>query len=60
MSENITEGKEPLWMLIEKQIQEYSDEDFAEANTFATAGKIAEALDQTGLNVSKHGATGCS
>ena len=55
MTENLSASKEPLWMLMEKQIQEYSDEDFAEAQAFETARKIAEALDQTGLNVSKHG-----
>ena len=55
MAENRIEGKEPLWILIEKQIQEYSDEDFSEANRLETARKIAEELDQTGYNVSKSG-----
>ena len=55
MPENRNEGKEPLWMLIEKQIQKYTDEDFTEANSLATARKIAEELDKTGYNVSKHG-----
>jgi hypothetical protein len=55
MPENRNEGKEPLWMLIEKQIQKYTDEDFTEANSLATARKIAEELDATGYNVSKHG-----
>jgi hypothetical protein len=55
MPENRNEGKEPLWMLIEKQIQKYTDEDFTEANSLATARKIAEELDTTGYNVSKHG-----
>ncbi len=55
MAENRIEGKEPLWILIEKQIQEYSDEDFSEANRLGTARKIAEELDQTGYNVSKSG-----
>jgi hypothetical protein len=55
MAENRIEGKEPLWILIEKQIQEYSDEDFSEANRLETAQKIAGELDQTGYNVSKSG-----
>ena len=42
-------------MLIEKQIQKYTDEDFTEANSLATSRKIAEELDKTGYNVSKHG-----
>ena len=55
MPENRNEGKEPLWMLIEKQIQKYTDEDFTEANSLATARKMAEEVDTTGYNVSKHG-----
>ena len=42
-------------MLIEQQIQQYTDEDFTEANKLTTARKIAEELDKTGYNVSKHG-----
>jgi len=55
MPEYRIEGKEPLWMLIEKQIQKYTDEDFSEANSLETSRKIAEELDKTGYNVSKHG-----
>jgi len=55
MAENRIEGKEPLWMLIEKQIQEYADEDFSVAKSLETSRKIAEELDQTGYNVSKSG-----
>jgi hypothetical protein len=55
MPENSYEGKEPLWMLIEKQIQKYTEEDFTEAKRFATARKIAGELDKTGYNVSKDG-----
>ena len=55
MPENRNEGKEPLWMLIEKQIQKHTDDDFTEANSLATSRKIAEELDKTGYNVSKHG-----
>jgi hypothetical protein len=55
MPKNRNEGKEPLWMLIEKQIQKYTDEDFTEANSLTTSRKIAEELDKTGYNVSKHG-----
>jgi hypothetical protein len=55
MAENRIEGKEPLWLLIEKQIQSYSDEDFSDANRLTTARKIAQELDQTGYNVSKSG-----
>ncbi len=55
MAENRIEGKEPLWILMEKQIQGYSDEDFSEANRLETARKIADELDQTGYNVSKSG-----
>ena len=50
------EGKEPLWRLIEKQIQTYTDDDFTEAKRFATSRKIAAELDKTGYNVSKDGA----
>ena len=55
MPENRIEGKEPLWMLIEKQIQKYTDEDFSEANSLETSRKIAAELDKTGYNVSKNG-----
>jgi hypothetical protein len=55
MPENRNEGKEPLWMLIEKQIEKYTGEDFTEANCLATSRKIAEELDTTDYNVSKHG-----
>ena len=55
MPENRNEGKEPLWMLIEKQIEKCADEDFTEAKRLATSQKIAEELDKTGYNVSKHG-----
>ena len=55
MPENRNEGKEPLWMLIEKQIQKYTDADFTEANSLGTSRKIAEELDKTGYNVSKSG-----
>ena len=55
MQEYRTEGKEPLWLLIEKQIQKCTDEDFSEANSLETSRKIAEELDKTGYNVSKHG-----
>jgi len=55
MPENSNEGKEPLWMLIERQIQKYTDEDFTVAKRFATSRKIAEELDKTGYNVSKDG-----
>ena len=55
MQENRNKGKQPLWLLIEKQIQKYTDEDFTEANSLSTSRKIAEKLDKTGYNVSKHG-----
>jgi hypothetical protein len=55
MPENHNDGKEPLWMLIEKQIQKYTDEDFTEVNSLETSRKIAAELDKTGYNVSKHG-----
>jgi len=48
-------GKEPLWLLIEKEIQKYTDGDFSEVNTLETSQKIAEELDKTGYNVSKDG-----
>jgi hypothetical protein len=56
MSEDQNQIKEPLWILMERQIQQYADEDFTEANILATSRKIAEELDKTGYNVSKHGA----
>ena len=55
MPENRNKGKQPLWLLIEKEIQKYTHEDFTESNSLATARKIAEELDNTGYNVSKHG-----
>jgi hypothetical protein len=55
MPENRSEANEPLWVLIEKQIEKYPGEDFTEANSLATSRKIAEELDETGYNVSKHG-----
>ena len=55
MAENHSKGKEPLWMLIEEQIQNFTDEDFSEAKSLETSQKIAEELDKTGYNVSKHG-----
>ena len=55
MLENTIEEKEPLWMLIEKEIQKYTDEDFTEANSLETSRKIGEEIDKTGYNVSKHG-----
>ena len=55
MAENRIEGKEPLWMLIEKRIQKLTDEDFSDANSYETTRKIAEELDATGYNVSKSG-----
>jgi len=55
MEESRNKGKEPLWLLIEKQIQKYTNRDFTEANILATSRKIAEELDKTGYNVSKHG-----
>jgi len=48
-------GKEPLWLLIEKEIQKYTDGDFSEVNTLETSQRIAEELDKTGYNVSKDG-----
>jgi len=55
MPENRIKGKEPLWMLIEKQIQECADEDFSESNSLGISRKIAGELDKTGYNVSKSG-----
>jgi len=55
MPENHIAGKEPLWILIETQIQKLTDEDFSEANSLETARKIAAELDETGYNVSKSG-----
>ena len=55
MPENRIVGEEPLWMLIEKQIQGYKDKDFSEENSLKTSRKIAEELDKTGYNVSKSG-----
>jgi hypothetical protein len=43
-------------MLIEEQIKNYMNEDFSEAKGLETSQKIAEKLDKTGYNVSKHGA----
>lgn len=48
-------GQEPLWRLIEEQIEKYTNEDFNDSNNLATTKTIAEELDKTGYNVSKHG-----
>ena len=55
MPENRIKGKEPLWMLIEEQIQNYTDEDFSGSKGLETSREIAEELDKTGYNVSKSG-----
>ena len=55
MAENRIEGMDPLWILIEKQITEYTDDDFSESTSLNTAKAIAAALDETGYNVSKSG-----
>lgn len=52
MSENRIKGKKPLWLLIENEIQNYQDNDFADSNKLATAKKIAATIDQSGYNVS--------
>ena len=53
MPENHLEGKKPLWLLIENEIQNYKDGDFSDANSLKTTKKIAAVLDETGYNVSK-------
>jgi hypothetical protein len=53
MPENHIEGKQPLWLLIEKEIQNYKNEDFSDANSLETSKKISTKLDETGYNVSK-------
>jgi len=53
MPENYIEGKKPLWLLIESEIQNYSDSDFSDANRVETSQKIASALNDSGYNVSK-------
>ena len=53
MPENHLEGQKPLWLLIEKEIQNYKDGDFSDANSLKTTKKIAATLDETGYNVSK-------
>ena len=45
MPENRIEGKDALWMLIEEQIQKYTDEDFSTANSLETSRKIADELE---------------
>ena len=55
MPEYRIEGKEPLWVLIEKQIHKFTDKDFSKKNSLESSRKIAEELDKTGYNVSKHG-----
>jgi hypothetical protein len=55
MPENRLEGKPPLWLLIEKEIQKYKDDDFSDSKILDTTKKIATELDKTGYNVSKSG-----
>jgi len=53
MPENHIESKKPLWLLIETEIQNYTDADFSDAKSLETLKKIAAKLDETGYNVSK-------
>jgi len=55
MPENRLDGKQPLWLLIEKEIQNYKDDDFSDVKILETTKKIAAELDKTGYNVSKSG-----
>ena len=55
MPENRIEGKSPLWLLIEREIQNYKDDDFTDAKVLETTKKIAADLDKAGYNVSKSG-----
>ncbi|MFC1495078.1 hypothetical protein ACFL6W_07355 [Thermodesulfobacteriota bacterium] len=55
MAENRIDGKEPLWLLIEKEIVKEEEESFAEQSILDTTQKIAEELDASGYNVSKSG-----
>ena len=55
MAENRKEGMDPLWLLVEKEIVEYNDDDFSEMKDLGTAKEIAATLDETGYNVSKSG-----
>jgi len=52
---NENEVKEPLWLLIETEIEKYADSDCTVSNSLATSRKIAGELDKTGYNVSRHG-----
>jgi len=52
MPENRIPGKEPLWLLIEKEIPNYQTSDFSDQNRLVTAGRIAATLDKTGYQVS--------
>jgi len=53
MSENHIQGKEPLWLLIEKELKNYQVSDCSDTTKFATAEKVAASLDSSGYNVSK-------
>lgn len=55
MAENRRNNKEPLWILIEKEIAKESDEKFSEQTILDTIQNIAAELDGTGYNVTKSG-----
>ena len=55
MPENHIAGNKPLWLLIEEEIQNYTDADFTDAVSLQTSKKIAAALDETGYNVTNSG-----
>lgn len=55
MAENRKQEMDPLWLLIEKQIADYGDNDFSESTSLGTAQEIAISLDEAGYNVSKSG-----
>jgi hypothetical protein len=54
MTEEAATVTEPLWLSIEGKISELSDADFAADATQRTVNKIAEDLDGSGINVSRH------
>jgi hypothetical protein len=54
MTENAAMAQEPLWLAIEGKIVELGASDFEEGNKERTVHLIAEALDGSGYNVSRH------
>ncbi len=53
--ETATKGSESLWLLLERKIRDLSESDVESGNREGTVQRVAQELDETGHNVSRHG-----